>query len=163
MSDQQAQFAEISPIVSQRIIEALHHHQAETGPLEMVTDGAMRRGTRLYVPVRPKEQPPTMFSFMHAVASAELELRDGGLDIQLTPEFRQRYVVVANLAGDRTPYIYLSEEGAEYDDLARLLGKGATWERQTAIIEGYPFDGPDDRESAWQEALKEHPTAKALG
>jgi hypothetical protein len=162
MSDQLAQFADISPSVSQRILEVLQHHQAEAGPLEMVADGAMRRGTRLYVPVRPEEQPPTMFSFMHAVASAELELRDGGLDIQLTPEFRQRYVVVATVAGDLTPYIYLSEEGAEYDDLERLLAKESGWGRDAVMIEGYPFDGPEDQESAWQEALAEHAAAKVL-
>jgi len=162
MSDQQAQFAEISPSLSQRILEALNHHGAESGPLEMVADGAMMRGNRIYVPVRPIRAPSTVFSFMHAVASAEVELRDGGIDIRLTPDFRQPFVVVAQIGGEQTPYIYLSEEGNEYDDLARLLGKGPTLRRETVAIEGYPFDGEDDRESAWNEAMAEHPTAKVL-
>lgn len=162
MSDQLVHFTDISPSVSQRILEALQHHEAESGPLEVVADGAMLRGTRLYVPIRPVKHPPTMFSFMHAVAGAEVELRDGGLDIQLTPEFRQPLVVVAKVPGDETPYIYLSEEGAEYDDLSRLLAKEPTLGPETATVEGYPFDGPEDEELARKEALTEHPTAKTL-
>lgn len=162
MSDQLAQFVEINPSVSQRIMEALRHHDSESGPLEMVASGAMLKGARLYVPVRPIKHPPTVFSLMHAVAGAEVELRDGGLDIHLTPEFRQPFVVVANVAGDPSPYIYISEEGSEYADLARFLGRGPALGPETVMIEGYPFDGPEDRESAWQEASSEHPTAHAL-
>ena len=130
--------------------------------MEIVADGAMKRGDRLYVPVRPKGQPPTMFSFMHAVAGAEVELRDEGLDIILTPEYRQKYVVVARIAGEPAPFIYFSQDEAQLGDLARLLGRDLAGATGSVTFEDYPFDGPEDQDVAWREALNEHPTAKIL-
>jgi len=162
VSDPSVRFEEIDSAVLQRIQEALQRQDPGGSKLEVFADGVMRRGNRLYVPVHPVGQPSTMFSFFHAVASAEVELRDQGLDVQLTPEYPQPYVVVANISGEHSPYIFLSKEGAEYDNLAELLGRDPSWTRQFVTIEGYPYEGPEDLATALREALYEHPEAKRL-
>jgi hypothetical protein len=162
MSEHRGQTEEITPDLSQKIVRALQHYKVEAGELEIAEHRAVRRGQRLYVRVRPANEPPAMYAFYHAVAGAEIEVRDQGLDIELTPEYRQKFIVVAELAGDSSRYIYESQEGAEYDDLAKLLGFGPAWDGREAKIEGYPFEDGDERESALREASKEYPEAKRL-
>jgi hypothetical protein len=120
MSEQYANVEKLSPNLRSQILKAFQHFESEPGEL-VVANEATRRGGRLYVPVRSVNTPPTMFSFYHALAGAEVELRDSGLDIELTPEYRQQFVVVAHVQGHETPFIYVSEEGNEYDELAKLL------------------------------------------
>jgi hypothetical protein len=153
---------DLDSAVLKSIQDALHHFDHETGPLQVLSEGVRKKGNRLYVPIRPERHPPTMFSFLYAIAGAEVELRDAGLDVQLTPEYAQPYVVVAQIRGDPKRYIYFSQEGQEYDDLAKLLGREVKWSKETVMIEGYPFDGPEDRDKALQEALTEYPNSTVL-
>lgn len=163
MSDSSVTFAPLDEATLRRVADALHEHEAESGPMEIDEEGIMARGDRHYVPVRPKDQPKSIFSFFEAVAGAEVQLRNEGIDVLLTPEYPQPYVVVAEITATNAKYLYLSRDGDEYEDLGRLLGIILPTPGSDVEIEGFPYDGPEDRERATEEVRAEHPTATLLG
>jgi hypothetical protein len=157
-------FVSLDAATLSRVQGALRRIEPVAGaPLEIVVDAIMIRGDRYYVPVRPKDEPKSMFSFFEAVAGAEVQLRSEGLDIQLTPEYAQPYVVAASFGTRDQDYLYLSREGEEYGDLGRLLGVNLPVPGEHIMIEGFPYDGQEDRERAIREARSEHPNATLLG
>ncbi len=130
MTHSTAETVDLDPSTLEQVRLSLSRFRSEVGELEIVAERASRRGNRVYIPVRSIVQPPTMFSLLYAVAGAEVELRDLGLDVELLPEYRQSYIVVAQVSGQPSEYIYESAEGREYDDFSALTGRSpyADWQ-----------------------------------
>ena len=147
-------FTELSETELARIREAINegmpagqHANFEASPM----------GGHIQVKVRPIEYPEAMFAFVEGLAKAEIALRDQGLPVRLSPDFRQRMLVVGFPQG-RGAIAYRSTDGTEYADLAELLGVSET-SLMPMGIEGYPYDSPSDFAAALKEAKFEHPNA----
>jgi|GEM_PF-4368404 len=140
---------------------ALAKNATKDMDMDAVWDDATIHGDRIYLPIRWKTRPRTRFEFVYAISGAEVELRDEGIDIELVPEYRQAYIVVAHVHGEPEPFMFESEEGREYDDLATLTGHKVIPGKEINI-EGYPFDNPAEKEIALREAQAEYPNAKLV-
>lgn len=154
-------FDDLSPDLTARIEAALAHYAGPFGVIRIVPDGVMLRRGRRYVPVSPDKYPRSFFSFLDAIARAEIELRDSGEDVTLTPAIKQRMVVVASLPPDGKEFLYLSTDGNEFDDLARLLELRGLFD--ITAIEAFAYDDPEELAGALEQARNKHPKAEVLG
>ena len=107
--------------------------------------------------IQPREYPEAMYDFIGALAKAEIELRDQGLKVRLNPDVRQRMLVIGKPNG-MGKIAYLSTDGTEYADLAKLLNV-SEGSLMPMMIEGYPYDSKGDLQAAKQDAQQEHPEA----
>ncbi len=111
----------------------------------------------LVVPVAPHTYPDSLYPFFEALATAEIELRDGGLAVQLVPDIRQKLLVVA-CRPDQRPLAYLSRDGEEETDLGAIMGcQGADieWVRYDA----FAYDSSEEYAEVLAAAERKHPDA----
>lgn len=107
--------------------------------------------------VRPEEYPEAMYAFISALAKAEINLRDSGLKVLLTPDVQQRMLVIGQPQG-RGKIAFLSLDGNEQKDLAAIFEVPVESLLATPI-EGYAYDSKNDLDEALQEAKTDHPDA----
>lgn len=128
------------------------------GPSAEIDEGDVSvRGNEFIVRVRCDTYPEAMYDFMSALADAEIKMRDQGFRVRLVPEIKQRMLVVGTPNG-KPPIAYLSTDGAEYDDLARILDVPVSL-LMPMVFAGYAYDNDDDLAQAIKEAKRENPTA----
>jgi hypothetical protein len=127
--------------------------------------GIAKRGDRWYVPIKPNNYPEKMFDYYGALARAEIEVRDQGFDIQLTPSVKQRMLVVYEFLGEKPEGVphevaLKSHDGDEYQDLERRFpsSKGIG----SVLYEGYPYDSDQDLSEVKEEVRRLHPNAQLI-
>lgn len=153
----QAEYISLNPELEAKVEQALSTFKSAF-ELTLNKEGVMRRGNVIYIPVKPGVYPSRLFAFLDALSQAEMDLRDEGLDVRLTPEVRQRMVYVANVPGDGE-YVFISTDGDEYEELERALGREVP---SGTSFEGVPFDGEEEDEVK-HEVLVQHPDARRIG
>jgi hypothetical protein len=141
-------------------------HLTPYGGFDIAWTMVHRRNGDYAILVAPVHYPERMFDFFGALADAEIELRDAGLQVRLMPNVRQKLLVV--LRSDRAPEPYrerdvafLSTDGSEWSDYAHLVGLGEIV--RSGVLEGYPFDSSAELREAIGEVRALHPDAIPLG
>jgi len=126
-------------------------------PVEIDWDHAEKRSQAYYLPILPAVYPEDRYGFFEGIAETEIDLFDRGIRVHFVPGFRQRMLVIARL-GDRSQIAYLSEDGTEYQDLARLLNTSVE-SLMPMAFQAYPYDSKQDLDYVLSQARTDHPKA----